>query len=104
MPHPTRIRLAGVLLAALGGTGSAHAFYWDGWPGNGISPPRTLVPNPIADGPKLPPNPNADPKFPPNNEPPGPTPGGPSGVPEPTSALAVLTGLGVLAARRLRRS
>lgn len=103
----TRTRLAWALTAALGAAGQAGAFYWDGWPGSSLPAPRNLVPP--TDSPKIPPNPTAEPKFPPGGEPPGGTPGGPGpvpnpeNVPEPASALAVLAGLGALAARRLRR-
>ncbi|MBN9518642.1 PEP-CTERM sorting domain-containing protein [bacterium] len=102
-----RTRLAWALTVALGAAGPAGAFYWDGWPGSSLPAPRSLVPP--ADSPKSPPNPNAEPKFPPGNEPPRDTPGGPGPVPnpepvpEPASAIAVLAGLGALAARRLRR-
>ncbi len=109
MRLPTRTRLAWALAATLGVAGPAQAFYWDGWPGSSLPRPRTLVPP--ADNPKFPTNPTAEPKFPPGNEPPGPPPGGPPSdtpnpehVPEPASGVAVLVGLGVLAARRLRRS
>ncbi len=106
-----RTRLAWAMAVALGAAGPAGAFYWDGWPGSSLPAPRSIVPP--TDSPKKPPNPDADPKFPPGNEPPGGNPGGPGNpgepvpnpesVPEPASALAVLAGLGALAARRLRR-
>lgn len=105
MRLPTRFSWA--VAAALAAVSPAQAFYWDGWPGSAIPRPRSLVP---TDTGKTPPNPTADPKFPPGGEPPGPPPGGPPGetpnpehVPEPASGVAVLVGLGVLAARRLRR-
>lgn len=107
MRLPTRTRYAWAVAAALAAAGPAQAFYWDGWPGSAMPRPRSLVP---TDSSKLPPNPTADPKFPPGGEPPEPgtpvPPGdtpNPEHVPEPASGLAVLVGLGVLAARRLRR-
>ncbi|QDU22249.1 hypothetical protein [Urbifossiella limnaea] len=107
MRLPTRFVWAAA--AALAAGGPAQAFYWDGWPGSAVPRPRSLVPTDAA---KLPPNPTADPTFPPGGEsnPPGTPPGGPPGtvpnpehVPEPTGGVAALVGLGVLAARRLRR-
>ncbi|HEX4609690.1 MAG TPA: PEP-CTERM sorting domain-containing protein [Urbifossiella sp.] len=122
MQYPNRSRIAWALAAALGSAGPAHAFYWDGWPGSSTPVPRSLVP--VADGPKSPPNPTANPTFPPGGHPTTPTtpttptsPGGPTdgppagppitpppeNVPEPATGLAMLVGLGVLATRRLRR-
>lgn len=109
MRHPKRLIAA--VAAALAAAGPAHAFYWDGWPGSGVPAPRTIAPTPAAN-PQFPPPPGADPKFPPRGEPPGPPGGppdgptpvpGPENVPEPATGLAVLTGLGILAARRFRR-
>ncbi len=108
MRQPTRRRFAWAVAAALGAAAPAQAFYWDGWPGSSLPRPRSLTPT--GDIPKIPPFPTANPSFPPSGEPPGPTPGGPpevpnpEHVPEPASAIAALAGLGVLAARRLRRA
>jgi len=107
MRLPTRTRFAWAAVAALATAGPAQAFYWYGWPGSAQPRPRSLVP---ADSAKLPPNPTADPTVPPGGEPPEPgtpvppveTPN-PEHVPEPATGVAVLVGLGVLAARRLRR-
>jgi hypothetical protein len=107
-----RTRLAWAAVTALAVASPVHAFYWDGWPGASLPRPRTLIPP--GDTPKVPPNPTANPSFPPGGQPPGPTPGGPvppgggevpppEKVPEPASAVAMLIGLGTLATRRLRR-
>jgi len=76
------------------------AFYWYGWPG-GPPPERTVTP-PDQHKDRNPPD------RPPVNPPPHIPPGGPPGTPnsptpEPTTALAALAGLSVLAAARALR-
>jgi hypothetical protein len=81
--------------AVLASAAPAQAFYWYGWPGSGLPPPRTIVGGPHTPGtPEFPP---VGPPVVPPVVPPG------SSVPEPGTGLAWLIGLGVLAARRARR-
>jgi MYXO-CTERM domain-containing protein len=101
--------VAGVLTTA----GQATAFYWNGWPGSKVPPPRTLIQpkdtgkpgNPpqgsdIPGGPipELPPGglpPGGHPEIPPLNPPPP-----PESIPEPASGLLGLLGLAAAAAAR----
>jgi hypothetical protein len=103
-------RLAAWCLAAAGVcvlASPAPAFYWLGWPSNPgttisrtVVPPGTEIPGPPVAEPKVPGGEPIPPEGPPPTEPP-PNPPGP--VPEPATAVVGLIGLGVLAARRLRR-
>lgn len=77
---------------------SAQAFYWRGWPGSGlVTAPHLVDPNHPTPG-----NPPSDPLPLPGTEntyiPPG--VGSPESVPEPTTGLAGLIGLGAIAALR----
>jgi len=85
-------------MVVLVSAGPAGAFYWYGWPGSQIPPPRTIVTPPHKNHPGTPPE--VPPVGPPIETPPG---GPPSPTPEPATALAALAGLGALAAARAWR-
>lgn len=85
-------------VAVLASAGPADAFYWYGWPGSQIPPPRTVITPPNKDHPGSPPD--VPPVGPPSTTPPD-TP--PSPTPEPATAFAALAGLSALAAARVWR-
>jgi len=87
--------VAAVLVLA--SAGPAQAFYWYGWPGSRLPPPKTIVGPPHTQQPP----PEWPPVGPPPVVPPIVPPGG--AVPEPATALVALAGLGALAAARARR-
>lgn len=88
------------LAVLLGGTGSARAFYWVGWPGAGSPTPPRIVsetiqvdhrdPTPVN-------RPGGEPWRPPGDDDTNP----PGGVPEP--ATVVLAGVGLAVAGVIRR-
>lgn len=100
-------RIGGALTVVLATAAPAPAFYWKGWPGSLMPPDRTLVPPGDSEIPGSPPIPGADPILPPGGEFTPPTPGGPvppsENIPEPTTALLGLLGLGGIAACRWAR-
>ena len=84
------------VLAVLASAGPARAFYWYGWPGSRLPPPKVIVGPPH--GPETPP------EWPPVGPPPVVPPiTPPTRVPEPGTALAALIGLGAVAAARTWR-
>jgi MYXO-CTERM domain-containing protein len=107
--------VAGVLATA----GQARAFYWNGWPGSKVPPPRTLIQPKEAGNPRNPPRgpnipggplpelpPGGTPEVPPGGSPeiPPVTPPPPESIPEPASGLLGLVGLAAaIAARRWRQ-
>ena len=99
-----RLRRAATIAAVLAGMGlggSAQAFYFRGWPGDGVpKPPILVTPNaPTDDNP-----PSARPPEPPGVTPQSPGgPNGPSGTPEPATLALAAVGLGVLAWRKRMR-
>lgn len=90
------------LTVLLGGTNSARAFYWVGWPGAGSPTPPRIVsetvrvdhrdPTPIT-------RPGGEPWRPPRDD--GSNP--PGGVPEPTTVVLAGAGLAVVGVRWLRK-
>jgi MYXO-CTERM domain-containing protein len=86
------------LVVALSACGSAHAFYFEGWPGSGTTPqPLTITPRVTAPlGEPVP----VGPPVPVDKPPVGP---GPTPTPEPATGLLGLLGFGALAARRWQK-
>lgn len=83
------------LAVALSACGPAHAFYFEGWPGSGISNPPALIPSGTSRT-LVEPSP-VGPPVPVDKPPVGPNP-----TPEPATGLLGLLGLGAVAVRRLR--
>jgi len=99
MGHVIRWSWVAAVALVLASAAPSYAFYWYGWPGSGLPPPRTVVtPPPIEIPPGTPPEkpPTGPPIVVPPGQPPSPTP-------EPGTALVALIGLGTLAAARARR-
>ena len=103
---PWSARWAAAVAVGLAAANGASAFFFKGWPGDGIPRERTLVPpgntidNPRQQPPEWPPEQppwNPPPEKPPEEKPPG--------VPEPATAVLAAVGAGLLAfaRRRLRR-
>jgi hypothetical protein len=91
-----------VLLTACGS--SAQAFYFRGWPGDGVPKPPTII-KPTAPPEDNPPSGRPRPPTPPVDTPRGPTGGEnpPSGTPEPGTLALAAIGLGALVLRQRRK-
>lgn len=87
--------VAGVVGIAASLPTTAQAFYFPGWPGSGIPPPKSLTPP----GSNNPPSSRTPPKRPPEKPPEEP----PKETPEPASAIAGLIGLAMIGLRTVRR-
>jgi hypothetical protein len=82
------------------GTSAAHAFYWHNWPGSGNSSSSSQG---TTGGSQT--QSSGNEQTPPGGGTTGNTPGGNPGVPEPSTLLAGLIGLGAIGVvRRVRRS
>jgi hypothetical protein len=96
---PWAARCAAAAAVGLIVAAEAQAFFFKGWPGDGLPRERTLIP-PGANTPGNPPPPNFW-----IEEPPEPPPGNqsPPEIPEPSTVLLAAVGAGVVALARRRR-
>lgn len=87
------------LAVALAACGPAHAFYFEGWPGSGVTRPPSLLPQVQVQVQR----PGVEPSPLGPLEPIDKPPVGPNPTPEPATGLLGLLGLGALAVRRWRK-
>jgi hypothetical protein len=103
---PWSVRWAAAATVGLVAANGAGAFFFKGWPGDGLPRERTLVPPSTQTN--EPPDETEWPPYrppPPDRTPTGPDGKNPPGVPEPATAVLAAVGVGVaaLARRRKRR-
>jgi len=107
---PWSMRCVAAVAAGMLMTNGASAFFFKGWPGDGLPRERTLLPPSSQNN--EPPGETEWPPYRPPTEPPptkppptGPTGENPPGVPEPATGLLAMVGIGVaaFARRRVRR-
>ena len=102
---PWSMRCFAAVAAGLVASNGASAFFFKGWPGDGLPRERTLLPpstqttEPPGET-EWPPYRPPPPDQPPGEQPPG---GNPPGVPEPATGLLAAVGVGVLALARRRK-
>jgi hypothetical protein len=98
---PWSVRCVVAVAVGLVVSNGAGAFFFKGWPGDGLPRERTLLPPSTQTT-----EPPGETEWPPYRPPPpgeGPKGGNPPGVPEPATGLLAAVGVGVVALARRRR-
>jgi hypothetical protein len=96
---PWSLRSAAAVAIGLFAANGASAFFFKGWPGDGLPRERSLLPPSTQTN-----QPPGETEWPPYVPPgPGPGPGPNPGVPEPATAVLAAVGVGVAALLRRRK-